>query len=86
MFPHTLVAQNCEKGQEQVERQRHSESTHKETKTHIQKKNNRSADKMQSVFNKATESGDSLPRRSFPKIQKFSLPCKIELISSRKER
>jgi hypothetical protein len=39
---------------------------------------------MQNVFNKATESGDSLPRRSFPKIQKFSLLCKIELISRRR--
>ncbi len=48
------------------------------------RKKNTSADKMQSVFNKATESGDSLPRRSFPKIQKFSLLCKIELISSRR--
>ncbi len=47
-------------------------------------KKHRSADKMQSVFNKATESRDSLPRRSFPKIQKFSLLCKIELISSRR--
>ncbi len=39
IFAKTLsYSQNCEKGQAQMERQRHSESTHKETKTHIQKK------------------------------------------------